>query len=101
MTNAELIAKTASILGPTTTGGRTTGDVRCALLSERGNPYLGVSVDTLGALGFCAEQNVIGSMIVGGWRSLNSALLAFCVRNLSVGAASFVRRGGSVRGNAR
>ena len=37
-----------------------------ALVTESGNVYIGVSIDSSCSLGFCAEANAIGSMVTGG-----------------------------------
>ena len=66
MTNSELIAKAASILKPKQIGNHLMGDVGCALLTNSGNLYIGVCIDTFGGMGFCAEQNAIGAMITAG-----------------------------------
>ena len=42
------------------------GDVGCALVSEKGTIYVGVSVDTACSMGFCAEHNAIGTMVTNG-----------------------------------
>lgn len=42
------------------------GDVGCALVTEKGNVYVGVSIDTACSMGFCAEHNAIGTMITNG-----------------------------------
>ena len=39
------------------------GDVGCALISERGNIYLGVSIHACCGVGFCAEHSAIASMV--------------------------------------
>lgn len=41
-------------------------DVGCALITDKGNLYLGVCIDTSSSMGFCAEHNAIGSMITNG-----------------------------------
>jgi cytidine deaminase len=42
------------------------GDVACALVTEKGTVYVGVSIDTACSMGFCAEHNAIGNMITNG-----------------------------------
>jgi cytidine deaminase len=44
----------------------TAGQVGCALLTARGNVYVGVCIDTPCGIGFCAEHNAIGTMITEG-----------------------------------
>lgn len=42
------------------------GSVSAAILTEKGNIYVGVSVDTACSLGMCAERNAIANMITNG-----------------------------------
>ena len=46
------------------------GDVACALLSSKGNIYLGVCIDTGSGMGFCAEHSAIAAMITAGETSI-------------------------------
>ena len=39
------------------------GDVSAAVLSKKGNIYVGVCIDTCSSLGICAERNAIFNMI--------------------------------------
>jgi len=66
MTNKKLIKLAASVIKSRKLGDYLIGDVGCALLSEKGKIYTGVCVDTISGMGFCAEQNAIGSMITAG-----------------------------------
>lgn len=40
--------------------------VGAALVTENGNIYKGVNLDTACSIGFCAERNAIGSMVTAG-----------------------------------
>ena len=42
------------------------GSVSAALLTEKGNIYVGVCIDTACSLGMCAERNAIANMITNG-----------------------------------
>ncbi len=42
------------------------GGVASALVTDSGNVYLGVCIDTASSMGFCAEHNAIGTMITAG-----------------------------------
>ncbi len=42
------------------------GGVAAALLTKRGNIYVGVCIDTASTLGMCAERNAIANMITNG-----------------------------------
>jgi len=61
--NEELIQKAASVIKPRKVGEFLMGDVGCALVTDKNNIYLGVSIDTGSGMGFCAEHNALGSMI--------------------------------------
>ena len=39
------------------------GGVSSALVTDKGNIYVGVCIDTASSMGFCAEHNAIGTMI--------------------------------------
>ena len=42
------------------------GGVSAAILTEKGNIYVGVCIDTACSLGMCAERNAIANMITNG-----------------------------------
>lgn len=42
------------------------GQVAAAILTDKGNVYTGISVDTASTLGICAERNAIHTMITNG-----------------------------------
>lgn len=59
------------------------GGVAAAILTNKGNIYTGVSIDTSCTLGMCAERNAIANMITNGE---NRVIKLVCVmRNGSVG----------------
>ena len=61
ITDAQLIKKAKSVIKPKKNRhGETFADVGCALLSAKGNVYVGVNV------GFCAEGTAIAMMITHG-----------------------------------
>jgi cytidine deaminase len=67
ISNKELIEKARSVINPRRIKhGCTVGDVGCALITDRGNVYLGVSIDTCCGMGFCAEHSAIAAMITHG-----------------------------------
>lgn len=39
------------------------GDVGCALISDKGNLYVGVSIDAAAGIGFCAEHSAVSAMV--------------------------------------
>jgi cytidine deaminase len=64
MTNEELIQKAKSIVKPKKMrNGFITADCGCALVTRKGNVYLGVSIDTPSSMGFCAEHSAIAAMV--------------------------------------
>ncbi|TSC56935.1 MAG: cytidine deaminase [Parcubacteria group bacterium Greene0714_21] len=64
MTNEELIEKARSIVKPKKMRhGFTTADCACVLVTEKGNVYLGVSIDTSSSMGFCAERSALAAMV--------------------------------------
>jgi len=42
------------------------GEVAAAILTKKGNIYVGVCIDTASTLGMCAERNAIANMITNG-----------------------------------
>ncbi len=67
ITNEELIRKARSVIKPRKIRhGFVVGDVGCALVTNKGNIYLGTCIDTSSGMGFCAEQSAIAAMITHG-----------------------------------
>lgn len=67
ISNEELIERAKSVLRPRKIKhGFTVGDVGCALVTDKGNVYLGVCIDTASGMGFCAEHSAIASMVTHG-----------------------------------
>lgn len=66
MTNDELIERAAAVLRPHRgPDARPFGDVGAALISERGDVYTGVCIDTA-SWGLCAERSAIAAMATAG-----------------------------------
>ena len=63
ITNEELINDAIDVLNPKMVGDRLFGDVGCALVTEDGNLYRGVCIDTASGTGFCAEHSAIAAMV--------------------------------------
>lgn len=84
MTNDELIAIAEGVLNPKLIAKRYFGDVASTLITDRGNVYSGVSIDTHSGTGFCAEHSAIAAMVTAGeykierivavWRGKDGAL---------------------------
>jgi cytidine deaminase len=67
ISDEELIKKAKSVLKPRKIkNGCTIGDVGCALVTDKGNVYLGISIDTCCGIGFCAEHSAIAAMVTHG-----------------------------------
>ena len=67
ITNEELIQKAKSIVKPTKQrNGFSISDCGTALLTDKGNIYIGVSIDTPSSMGFCSEHAAIAAMVTGG-----------------------------------
>jgi len=66
MTADKLIEAAASIVRPRTVGGRLFGDVGSALVTDHGNVFVGVCIDTGSGTGFCAEHSAIAAMVTAG-----------------------------------
>ena len=64
ITTEELIEKARAVVKPTKNRhGFSIADCCCALITDNGNIYLGVSIDTPSSMGFCAEHSAIAAMI--------------------------------------
>ncbi len=64
--NRELIAAAQQVLNPQTVGDRLFGDVASTLVTDLGNHYSGVCIDTGSGTGFCAEHSAIAAMVTAG-----------------------------------
>ena len=62
-----LISKARSVLNPRRLSQHVeVGGVGCALVTDKGNVYVGVCIDTACGMGFCAEHAAVASMITAG-----------------------------------
>jgi cytidine deaminase len=66
MTNEELIRQAKSIINPHKVDDRLLGNVGAVLVTNKGNVYSGVCIDTGSGTGFCAEAAAIGTMVTAG-----------------------------------
>ena len=64
--NQALIEKAEAVLNPRMIGDHLVGDVGAALVTDRGNIYLGVCMDISSGIGFCAEHSAIAAMVTAG-----------------------------------
>lgn len=63
----ELIRRATGVLNPRILSPSVeAGEVGSALVTDKGNVYVGVCIDCACSLGFCAEHNAIGNMITNG-----------------------------------
>jgi len=60
------------------------GSVAAAILTDQGNIYTGVCIDTASTLGMCAERNAIANMITNGESKVTK--LVCVMRNGRVGS---------------
>jgi cytidine deaminase len=65
-TNEELIKIAEGTLNPRVVGDRLFGDVASTLITDKGNQYSGVCIDTGSGTGFCAEHSAIAAMVTAG-----------------------------------
>lgn len=66
ITNERLIKEAESVVKPTKIGDYLVGDVGCALVTDQGNIFRGVCIDTCSGMGFCAEHSAIAAMVTAG-----------------------------------
>jgi cytidine deaminase len=64
--NEELIESAQAVLNPRVVGDRLFGDVASTLVTDTGNRYSGVCIDTGAGTGFCAEHSAIAAMVTAG-----------------------------------
>jgi cytidine deaminase len=64
--NEELIESAQAVLNPHVVGNRLFGDVGSTLITDKGNRYSGVCIDTGSGTGFCAEHSAIAAMVTAG-----------------------------------
>lgn len=64
--NQELIDSAQAVLNPHVVGDRLFGDVGSTLITDNGNRYSGVCIDTGSGTGFCAEHSAIAAMVTAG-----------------------------------
>lgn len=66
-----LIQKAKEVAKPVTLSTKASaGNVGAALITEAGNIYTGICIDTCCSMGFCAEHNAIGSMLTQGEKNI-------------------------------
>ncbi len=63
ITNIDLIQKANSVIKTVDNKNSITGSVGCALITDKGNIYTGICIETESKTNICAEQNAIAEMI--------------------------------------
>ncbi len=67
ITDEELIKNAKSVIKvQKTTSGKLIADVGAAVVTDKGNVYLGVCIDTNEGSGICAERSAIAAMVTAG-----------------------------------
>lgn len=67
MRDEELIEKAKNLVKPKKLRHDfSTSDCGCVLITDKGNVYFGVSIDTSSSMGFCAEHSAIAAMVTSG-----------------------------------
>ena len=67
MTNSDLIQKAKEIAKKNKLSNEAiSGEVGSALITDKGNLYLGVSIGAACGIGFCGEHTAIGAMLTNG-----------------------------------
>jgi cytidine deaminase len=61
--NEELIESAQAVLNPHAVGDRLFGNVASTLVTDKGNRYSGVCIDTGSGTGFCAEHSAVAAMV--------------------------------------
>lgn len=64
--NDDLIEAATRVLNPHREGDRLFGDVASTLVTDQGNQFSGVCIDTGSGTGFCAEHAAIAAMVTAG-----------------------------------
>lgn len=67
ITNGTLIKLAQSVVKPRAIrNGFMVGEVGCALITDKGNVYVGTNIDASSGMGFCAEHSAIAAMVTQG-----------------------------------
>lgn len=83
MTTQEIIEAASKYLQPRKPNDKT-GDVACALLTEKGNLFYGVCIDVGSGIGFCAEHSAIAAMVTAGERRISQIVAVWGVNNITI-----------------
>ena len=72
VTDDELIEAAAAVLNPRSIGGRLMANVGAALVTDLGDMFQGVCIDTPCGTGFCAEASAIAAMVTAGQQHIET-----------------------------
>lgn len=81
MTNEDLIRDAQSHLHRHKSGDRLFGDVAAVLVTQDGNEYSGVCIDTGSGTGFCAEASAIAAMVTAGEYKISKIVAVWAEEN--------------------
>ncbi len=83
ISDEELIRRATQVINPRRLSPSVeVGGVGSALITDNGNVYVGVCIDTGSSLGFCAEHNAVGSMITHGENKIISIVAVNWDKNI-------------------
>jgi cytidine deaminase len=71
------IERASGIVKPRRRGSYVTAHIGCALVTEKGNIYLGVDIETPCSMGFCAEHTAIGAMVTAGESQIQKVVAVY------------------------
>jgi len=66
MNDAALIQEALALVHRRKVGSTEMGQVAAALITDGGNVYRGVCIDTSSSMGFCAEHSAVAAMVTAG-----------------------------------
>lgn len=66
ISHTDLIKKAESVVKPRRIHDYLVGNVGAALITDQGHIYLGVCMDVMSGIGFCAEHSAIAAMVTAG-----------------------------------
>jgi cytidine deaminase len=71
---ADLMDAARAVLRPRRIGGRLFADVASALMTDGGERFVGVCLDTGSGTGFCAEHSAIAAMVTAGHHRIGAII---------------------------
>lgn len=71
---ADLVAEAARAVAPRRLGDRLVGDVAAVVVTDRGDHFTGVCIDTGSGTGFCAEASAVAAMVTAGQQRITGVV---------------------------